>query len=209
MNPYLAAGLAMCAVLFIALALTAYMAVYFNRRSKADLEAALRPLADVLDDGTLDLDAATVRGRFNRRLVIAMVTTAEGGPVRVFRTDVVDPAGGTKWLLVSLPPRKDQTDRTEEFEATDPALRAQLRLPASAELARSLEAGKDWFQLEYDPDGGYVRLTKPMDTRKDIPGVDLFRSSLELLEAVAARNREVQQAPATPSGSSIGEQRDV
>lgn len=197
MNPYLAAGLAMCAVLFISLALTAYMAVYFNRRSKADLEAALRPLADLLDEGTLDLESATVQGRFNRRLVIAKVTTAEGGPVRVFRIDIVDPAGGAKWLLVSLPPRKGQAERQEEIEAADSALRETLRLPPKADLARQVEAGKEWLQLEYDPDGGYVRLTKPMDTRKDIPGVELFRSTLELLEAVAARNREAQQAAPT------------
>ena len=199
----------MCAVLFIALALTAYMAVYFNRRSKADLEAALRPLADIVDDGTLDLDAATVQGRYNRRLVIARVTTAEGGPVRVFRMDVVDPAGGEKWLLVSLPPKKGQTERTEEFEASDPTLRARLELPASADLAQAVEAGKDWFQLEYDPDGGYVRLTKPMDTRKDIPGVERFRSSLELLEAIGARNRTVQQGAVTQDESNLDEKQDV
>lgn len=194
MNPYLAAGLAMCAVLFISLALTAYMAVYFNRRSKADLEAALRPLADLLDEGTLDLEAATVQGRFDRRLVIAKVTTAEGGPVRVFRTDLVDAAGGVKWLLVSLPPKKGQVDRLEEFESTDSALRQRLALPEKAELADRVDAGKEWLQLEYDPDGGVVRLTKPMDTRKDIPGVELFRSTLELLATVAVRNREVQYA---------------
>ena len=209
LNPYLAAGLAMCAVLLIALALTAYMAVYFNRRSKADLEAALRPLADLVDDGTLDLEAATVQGRFNRRLVIAKVTTAEGGPVRVFRTDIVDPAGGAKWLLVSLPPKKGQTDRTEEFEANDPALRARLELPVAADLAQVVEAGKDWFQLEYDPDGGYVRLTKPMDTRKDIPSVELFRSTLELLETVATRNRKVQQGAVMPAEPNVSERRDV
>ncbi|MBA2248320.1 MAG: hypothetical protein H0W23_09330, partial [Chloroflexia bacterium] len=147
MNPYLAAGLAMCAVLFISLALTAYMAVYFNRRSKADLEAALRPLADLLDEGTLDLEAATVQGRFDRRLVIAKVTTAEGGPVRVFRTDLVDAAGGIKWLLVSLPPKKGQVDRLEEFESTDSALRQRLDLPEKVELANRVDAGKEWLQL--------------------------------------------------------------
>ncbi len=209
MNPYLAAGLAMCAVLFIALALTAYMAVYFNRRSKADLEAALHPLAELLDDGTLDVETATVRGRFDRRLVIAKVTTAEGGPVRVFQTDFVDPAGGVKWLLVSLPPKKGETERTEEFESGDTALQAKLELPARADLATRVEAGKDWLQLEYDPARGYVRLTKPMDTRKNIPGVELFEATLALLEAVAGRNRAVQQNEAVRTEHDAIEKPDV
>lgn len=205
MNPYVATGLVMCAVLFIALALTAYMAVYFNRRSKADLEAALTPLAGTLDDGELDLDDATVKGRFNRRLVIAKVTTAQGGPVRVFRTDLVDPAGGMKWLLVSLPPRKGQTERSEELESDRGDIRAGLQLPPKAELARQVEAGNEWFQLEYDPDGGHVRLTKPMDTRKDIPSVDLFRTTLTMLDTIAGRNRVLQEEYVTnPEPSANG-----
>lgn len=194
MNPYVSAGLVMCGVLFVALALTAYMAVYFNRRSKADLEAALTPLAALLDGGELDLDDATVKGRFNRRLVIAKITTAEGGPVRVFRIDVIDSAGGVKWLLVSLPPKKGQTERIEELELLDVGLRTALELPPKADLARVVEARNEWFQLEYDPEGGYMRLTKPMDTRKDIPGVELFASTLNLLDAIAQRNRAVQEA---------------
>lgn len=193
MNPYVASGLVMCAVLFIALALTAYMAVFFNRRSKADLEAALAPLAALLDGGELNVDEATVKGRYNRRLVIAKVTTAEGGPVRVFRIDVIDPAGGFKWLIVSLPPRKGETGRTEELESSVSTIRAELELPPEAELADFVEARNEWFQLEYDPGGGHVRLTKPMDTRKDIPAPDLFRSLLDLLETVARRNRTVQE----------------
>jgi len=196
-NPYLATGLVMCAVLFVALALTAYMAVYFNRRSKADLEAALKPLGAFLDDGELDLDDATVTGRFNRRLVIAKVTTAEGGPVRVFRIDVVDPAGGAKWLLVSLPPRKGLTERTEELESADSGIRAQLELSSKADLARQVGATTDWFQLEYDPDGGHVRLTKPMNSRKEIPGVADFELTLSLLGGIAQRNRIVQERKVT------------
>lgn len=197
MNPYVSAGLAMCVVLFVALALTAYLAVHFNRRSKADLGVALAALAGVLDEGELDLDDATVRGRFNRRLVIAGVTTAEGGPVRVFRIDVVDPAGGVKWLLVSLPPKKGHTERTEELESVDVDIRDKLKLPPNAELARLLEAKTQWFQLEYDAEGGLLRFTKPMDTRKDIPGADLFRSTLTLLDAIARRNRTVQEGTQT------------
>lgn len=194
MNPYVSAGLVMCAVLFIALALTAYMAVFFNRRSRADLEAALRPLAARLDGGEISVDDAAVEGRFDRLLVVAKVATAEGGPVRVFRIDVIDPAGGEKWLLVSLPPRKGQFERREELEPTGTAMREMLELPPQADLAQMLEAGVQWFQLEYDPEGGHVRLTKPMDSRKDIPGVDQFAASLTLLAGVARRNRVIQEA---------------
>jgi hypothetical protein len=35
----------------------------------------------------------------------------------------------------------------------------------------------DWFQLDYSPGGGYVRLTIPMSTRKDIPVEDAHRSA--------------------------------
>jgi len=187
----------MCVVLFIALAMTAYMAVFFNRRSRADLDAALAPLAGLLDDSELDLNDATVKGRFNRRLVIAKVTNAEGGPVRVFRIDLVDPAGGAKWLLVSLPPKKGQGERTEELQSADTNMRAALELPPKAELARLVDARKEWFQLEYDPDGGHVRLTKPMDTRKDIPGVELFESTIVLLDTIARHNRLAQEENAT------------
>ena len=46
MNPYLSFGLAMCGVTAISLFFTAYLAVHFNRRAKADLQAALTPLGD-------------------------------------------------------------------------------------------------------------------------------------------------------------------
>ena len=54
MNPYLSFSIAMCAVGFVALAGTAYLASYFNRRSKNDIELALRPLADFVD-GDVDV----------------------------------------------------------------------------------------------------------------------------------------------------------
>ena len=55
MNPYLSFSIAMCGVVVIALAGTAYLAAYFNRRSKNDMEAALTPLAQVID-GEMDVE---------------------------------------------------------------------------------------------------------------------------------------------------------
>ena len=49
MNPYLATAIAMCAIVLISLAGTAYLAAMFNRRAKADMRARLDPLAAAID----------------------------------------------------------------------------------------------------------------------------------------------------------------
>ncbi len=67
MNPYLSFSIAMCAVVIIALAGTAYLAAYFNRRSKNDMQAALEPLAQVID-GEIDVEEGLVKGRFDGQL---------------------------------------------------------------------------------------------------------------------------------------------
>ena len=65
MNPYLSFSIAMCAVVIIALAGTAYLAAYFNRRSKNDMQAALEPLAQVID-GEIDVEEGLVKGRSSK-----------------------------------------------------------------------------------------------------------------------------------------------
>jgi hypothetical protein len=82
MSPYVTFALAMCAIVFLALAGTAYMAVYFNRRAKADLQAALAPLADVIA-GEIDLDEASVTGRYRGQIAQGLVATLPGGMGRV------------------------------------------------------------------------------------------------------------------------------
>ena len=65
MNPYVSFALAMCAIVFLALFATSYMAVYFNRRAKADLLSALTPLALELN-GQVEIDEATAAGVVSR-----------------------------------------------------------------------------------------------------------------------------------------------
>lgn len=182
----------MCAVLFLSLALTAYLAVYFNRRAKADLQAALDPLAQRIL-GTADIEAAEVSGRFDRKLVIGRMTHAEGGLVRVFQIDVIDSAGGDQWRCVSLAPKKDGTARTRDFQSVSAGLESGLTLLKTADLPTLLGASDEWFQVEYAPEGGYVRMTRPMETRKDLPDGDAFVAQLEWLSRLADQNRVHQE----------------
>lgn len=192
----------MCAVIFVSLALTAYLAVYFNRRAKADLQAALEPLAERIA-GTVDLENAQVTGRYDRKLVIGRMTHAEGGPVRVFRIDIIDSAGGTPWVYVSLAPKKDGTGRTGSFEPDDAELESGLSLLGTPELPALLGANDEWFQVEYSREGGYVRVTRPMGTRKDLPSADAFAAQLGWLNRLADQNRALQER-LTMSRSALG-----
>lgn len=197
MNPYVSASLAMCVVIFISLALTAYMAVYFNRRAKADLQAALDPLAERIA-GSADIETAQVSGRYERKLVIARMTHADGGPVRVFQIDVIDSAGGTGWMYVSLAPKNDGTARAGDFQSDREALESDLPLLNTPELHAFLGARDEWFQVEYAPQGGYVRITRPMGTRKDLPDADAFVAQVDWLSRLADQNRAAQEGSGTP-----------
>lgn len=188
MNPYLTVTLVMCGVIFIALAGTAYLAVYFTRRAKADLAAALSPLAEVLN-GTSDPEEAVVTGRYNGKLAFGRVANAEGSLVRVFETEVIDSAGGEKWLFVRYP-RKDVT----EYRPEDGAMFSSLPALQRPNLAQSLGIATEWLQLDYSPEKGHVRLTVPMGSRKDIPTADAFIHQLNLLDSLSDENRAWQEA---------------
>lgn len=187
MNPYLAVSLVMCGVIFIALAATAYMAVFFTRRARADLQAALEPLANVLD-GESDVDKAEVQGRHAGSLAFGRMAHAEGGPVRVFQTEVIDAAGGDRWLYVAYPGKG-----TQEFRPEGSTMRDRLPALGDERLAQELGVRSDWYQLEYSPEGGYVRLSVPMATRKDIPTADAFQGQLAVLDRLAKENRTLQE----------------
>jgi hypothetical protein len=186
-NPYLAFALVMCLVIFLALAATAYMAVYFTRRAKADLTAALTPLAEALG-GEANVDEAEVTGRYAGKLAFGRMSHAEGGPVRVFQVELIDAAGGEEWMYVAYP-EKGVVETRPEGSTVVPAL-PSLNRP---DLAASLGIASDWFQLQYSPEGGYVRLTVPMATRKDIPRRDLFDRQLAVLDTLSDENREIQE----------------
>jgi len=197
-NPYLAVSLVMCGVIVLSLAATAYMAVYFTRRARADLELALTPLAAVID-GKANVEDALVEGRFNRRLAFGRMAHAEGGPVRVFQTELIDAAGGEKWLFVGYPEKG-----TTEFRPRDSPMFHGLPVLDREDLAAALRVLAEWFQLDYSPDGGYVRLSVPMATRKDIPGDDAFRRQLEILDTLANENRHLQES-LNAKGTGAGE----
>ena len=188
MNPYVAVTLVMCGVIFLALAATAYMAVYFTRKAKADLQQALTPLAAVLD-GKADVEEAQVEGRFAGKLAFGRMAHAEGGPVRVFQTELIDAAGGEKWLYVAYP-----AQGTTEFRPEGSPMFQELEALRRADLPTALAIKSDWFQLDYSPEGGYVRLTTPMSTRKDIPPEDEFRRQLAVVDKLSDENRAMQQS---------------
>lgn len=181
----------MCAVIFIALFATAYMAMYFTRRAKADLEAALIPLAEVLG-GTQSIEEAHATGRYEGKLAFGRMANAEGGPVRVFQTEVIDAAGGESWLYVRYPAKG-----VVEFRPENSPLQPHLPELAAADLPQVLGANTDWIQIEYSAEGGHVRLTVPMATRKDIPTAEIFRRQLAWLDHLSDHNRALQEGIGT------------
>ncbi len=194
MNPYVAVTLVMCGMIFLALAATAYMAVYFTRKAKADLERALTPLAGIVD-GKADVENAQVEGRFSGKLAFGRMAHAEGGPVRVFQTELIDAAGGEKWLYVAYPARG-----TTEFRPEGSPMFQTLGVLNRSDLATALAVKSEWFQLDYSPEGGYVRLTMPMSTRKDIPPADEFRGQLAVLNDLSDENRAMQEGTIPAQG---------
>ena len=66
MNPYLSFAIAMCAVVIIALAGTAYLSVYFNRRAKGDMERALQRSLAVISMSRKGRSAAGMMGNLPR-----------------------------------------------------------------------------------------------------------------------------------------------
>jgi len=177
----------MCGVIFLALAATAYMAVYFTRKAKADLQQALTPLAEALG-GEADVEEALVEGCYAGKLAFGRMARAEGGPVRVFQVELIDAAGGQKWLYVAYP-EKGST----EFRPEGSPMYEKLGELHRGDLAMALAVRSDWFQLDYSPEGGYVRLTMPMSTRKDIPSGEDFGCQLAMLDKLSDENRVMQE----------------
>lgn len=192
MNPYVLTGLTMCVIVILALAATAYLAVFFNRRAKADLQAALDPLAELVN-GSIDLENATVTGTFEGQIVAARMANGPGGVGRVFQTELVDPAGGVGWDYSSAPPREKGGEPRIEFASERPAIRASL--PALNEVIPPDVANPqaEGMRVSYDPDAGFLRLVKGMKTRRDIPDVDHLRAQLEFLHRLGDENRVVQE----------------
>ena len=192
MNPYLSVTLAMCGVVALSLAATAYLAVMFNRRAKADLTAALVPLAAAID-GELDLDRAEVTGRYHGHLVFGRMANAAEGHGRVFQVDVMDATGGTAWRWTSVPSKESGQPPTREFTADDPSVRERIGFDWDGVVASGVQPTTERFRFEYEPTAGWLRFTRPMRTRRDIPSAETFLAQLDELVALAAANRRAQE----------------
>lgn len=191
----------MCMVIGVALIGTAYLAVFFTRRAKADLEKLLAPLAEYLD-GEADVEEATVSGRWNNTLAIGRMAGAAGGTVRVWQVDLIDSAGGDAWNYVYSRPKKNQTEPVIDI-VTDNAVIAERLKRIDGETIEILRPeATDWVQVEYNPEGGYVRVARPMHGRNDIPGVERFETDLQFLKEIGDENRTLQERLASENGAS-------
>lgn len=190
-NPYVATGLAMCAVIFVALAGTAYLAVFFNRRAKADLQAALDPLANLVN-GTVDLENAEVSGSYEGYPVFGRMANASEGPGRVFQVDLLDAAGGATWVYTSNQHASAGEPRTVEFDGPDDLARLVTKV-IDDHVDEILEPDRERFRVEYLRDQGFLRLVRSMRTRRDIPDAGIFEKQLVLLRAMAEVNRPYMQ----------------
>jgi hypothetical protein len=190
LNPYVSATLAMCVIVLLSLIATAYMAMYFNKRAKADLQQAMAPLADVVD-GELDLEDAAVKGRFGGHIAEGRMATSIIGAGRVFHTTIIDSAGGAKWVLYAVAPKSGDGQKAFTFESADPTLEDRLHVLLKPLIGSHVQHSP-WARIEYDPEPGHVRLTMPMRTRHDIPRADLFRAQLETVVSTGEANRTIQ-----------------
>jgi hypothetical protein len=188
----------MCAIVFLALFATSYMAVYFNRRAKADLLTALTPLALELS-GQVEIDEATASGMFRGHLSSGKVTNVGRGPGRVFETRLIDGAGGNPWKWTATWPKigLDASAIETNFESEEASLEPALA-PASKELTGELLKAPGWLQFQYDPEAGTVMMTTPMRTRRDIPPQPVFHEWLEALYRLADANRSAQARGSAP-----------
>jgi hypothetical protein len=192
-NPYLATTIAMCVIVLLSLAGTAYLAAVFNRRAKADLQTRLEPLAAAID-GVADVEEARVEGRFQGQIAIGRVANAPGGFGRLFHVELVDSAGGVSWEWSSLPDKKG-SGLTRTFEG-NPAVKERLLSWIDFEEAATVvpDDRAQRFGFLYDPAAGMIRLTREMRTRLDIPDAEMFIRQIEALQRMGEANRHAQGA---------------
>lgn len=189
MNTYVTFGLAMLVIVVVSLVASGMLAASFNERARADLGRALTPLAEQLD-GTVDVESASISGRFRGHLTTAAMISAPGGIGRQFEVKLVDGAGGEPWTHLATRPKDDigptehRFDGSEQLEA---ALAPRLREPMERLLPFP-----GWFQLRYDPPSGELRLSRTMQSRKDIPAPERFALYLDTVHGAAEANRAAQ-----------------
>jgi len=190
MNPYLSFSIAMCAVVIIALAGTAYLSVYFNRRAKSDMEASLQPLAQVIA-GDIDVEEGHVSGRYDGQLADGRVATMPGGMSRIFLISIVESAGGRPWVWTLTRSKEPGGPDVARFEEEISGVTDTIE-PILLPLQDDPDLKGIWCRVEYDPASGTLKMTRPMRVRRDIPAADAFRRHLGVLVAAAAANRAAQ-----------------
>lgn len=194
----------MCMVIIVALVGTSYLAVHFTRRAKADLEQLLAPLAAHID-GDYSVDDASIEGRWGGTLVQARMAAAAAGTVRVWQVDLIDSAAGDAWNYVYSRPKKGQA-APEIDVVTENRRIADVLAHVNRDTIDVLQPEQtDWVQVEYSPEGGYVRVARPMHGRNDIPGVERFQIDLEFLQQVGHENRAMQERSREAAGGANDE----
>jgi hypothetical protein len=182
----------MCLVVIISIAATAYLAVFFNRRAKADLQAALSPLAAVIE-GEVDLEEAEVIGRFHGQHVKARMANATEGPGRVWQTELLDAAGGVSWIYTSSLPRSGSIEPRIEFDSVRSDILSRLTLLKQDQIGNIADPTHERFRLEYNPESGFLRFIVPMQNRRDIPDAGKLSRQLRHLVALGDENRRIQE----------------
>lgn len=182
----------MCVVVLVALVGTAYLAVFFNRRAKADLQLALEPLAAVLD-GTVDLENAEASGTYAGHQASGRMANASEGPGRVFQVDLLDAAGGVPWAYTSNQHVTSGEPPTIDFSGPD-HLSALVSKVIDDHIRTILEPERERFRVEYLRDQGFLRMVRSIRTRRQIPDASTFEHQLALLNAMAEVNRQFMES---------------
>ena len=185
---YIVFGLVMLGVVVFSLLVTGNLAATFNERAKNDLKNALEPLAKLID-GTSDVEEATISGRYHGQITIGKIVSGPGGMGRLFQTTFVEPAGGVPWTAVVRRPRTENDEWERSFEGEPQAISEPLYA-----LLNELLPFPGWFELKYEPEAGSLRLTRAMQSRRDVPTPERFSLYLSTLESAADINREAQMS---------------
>jgi hypothetical protein len=183
---YVIFGLVMLGVVVFSLLVTGNLAATFNERAKGDLKNALEPLATLLE-GTSDVEEATVSGRYHGQITTGKIVAGPGGMGRLFQTTFVEPAGGKEWTAVVRRPKTEAEDWARSFEG-DPQELSDTIFP----LLNGLLPYPGWFEMKYDPEAGSLRLTRAMQSRRDVPTPERFTAYLAVLDQAAQANRHAQ-----------------
>ena len=118
---------------------------------------------------------------------------------RLFQTTMIEPAGGENWSAVVRRPRDEAEKWERTFEGSG-ALESSLSGYIHLRLDDLLPF-PGWFEIGYDPTAGSLRLSRAMQSRRDIPTAERFAKYLDTLDGIAAANRDAQIRQGTAAGT--------